>query len=163
MAKAKSKSTKTANLAELPDIGVDYDAAHISGDEAAIKVHEAENDDDCFWVDWRGEFEEMFDDVNSRFSRAPVEPAAPKPGYKLTVTRDGKTASSKTFDRVEVLIAMDKVLRGADEEMRVVAESLRSDTVTVLVKPVSWWKALDKHFPKEMKKAYVKFRDITVA
>ena len=58
---------------------------------------------------------------------------------------------------------MDKVLRGADEEMRVIAGSLRSDTLSVMVKPVTWWKAMDRHFPDEMKATYVRFRDIKPA
>ena len=55
---------------------------------------------------------------------------------------------------------MDKVLKGADEQMRVIAESFRSDTLSVIVKPVTWWKAMDKHFPKEMEKTYVRFKDV---
>ena len=104
----------------------------------------------------------MFEDVNSRFSCADVVPQAPAEGAQVTVARDGKTASAVSFDRVEVLQAMDKVLQGAEEEMRVIADSLRSDTIAVMVKPVSWWKAMEEHFPKEMKKIYVKFGDIEI-
>ena len=160
MAKAKSRSADGSKTGELPDIGVAYDAAHISGDEDRILDYEEENDDSCFRVDWRGEFDDLFDDVNSRFGGSPVEPAEPEPGYLGSVQRDDKKASIKSTDRVEVLQAMDKVLKGADEEMRVIAESLRSDTLSVMVKPVTWWKAMDKHFPKEMEKTYVRFKDV---
>ena len=163
MAKSNSKPASGSKRPDRSEIGIEFDAAHISGDEEQILTHEEQSTDSCFRVDWRGEFEEMFDDVNRRFSCSPVVPVAPKPGYRLTVCRDEKTASSRTFDRVEVLKAMDRVLRGADEEMRVISESLRSDTISVMVKAVSWWKAMDKKFPKEMKKTYVKFKDITVS
>ncbi len=163
MAKANSRSAVASGARELPDIGIDYDAAHISADEDQILEFDEENDNSCFRVDWRGDFEELFEDVNSRFGGAPVEPIEPKAGYTATVVRDGKTASAKSFDRVEILQAMDKVLKGADEEMRVITESLKSDTLSVMVKPVAWWKAMDKHFPKEMKKTYVRFKDIETA
>ncbi len=144
----------------LPDIGVPYDAVHVTGDEDAILDYESNNDDACFMVDWRCDFEDMFEDVNSRFTGPPVVPAEAQEGFLLSVSRKGKTASSTSTDRVEVLQAMDVVLRGEAEEMRVITESLMSDTIVVMVKPVAWWAAMEQQFPKEMANIYVKFADI---
>lgn len=162
MTKETTTPAKTLSDDNLPDVGVSYSAAHISGDEDKIREYEAEHDDSCFLVDWRGEFEDLFDDVNSRLTGSPIEPAAPVSGSLVTVARNGQTASAKSFNRVEVMQAMDDVLQGAEEEMRVIAESLCSDTVAVMVKPVSWWRAMDEHFPEEMKNSYVKLADIEV-
>ena len=144
----------------LPDLGITYDAVHLSGDEDDILDFEAAHENGCFLVDWRGEFEEMFEDINSRLSGAPVEAVAPEEGFSASVARGGKIASASSFDRVEVLQAIDQVLQGAEEEMRVVAESLRSDTLVVLLKPTAWWQAMEAEFPKQMGKAYVKFVDV---
>lgn len=73
-----------------------------------------------------------------------------------------KQASCRSCCRMEALNAIDKFLRGAKEEIRFVTDSLGSDRVAVMVKPVIWWKTMDKHFKAEMKKTYAKMKDVKV-
>ena len=124
-----------------------------------ILEHEEANDNSCFLIDWRCDFEELFDEINSRLTDRQIEPVQPAKGYEATIACGSKKASSKSLCRVEVLKAIDKVLREAPEEMRFVAESLQSDTICLLIKPKSWWKAMDKNFREEMSSTYVKVKD----
>ena len=87
-----------------------------------------------------------------------TETIQPPKGYKCCVQSAGKKKSLRTFDRFDVLKAMSSVIKGGSEEMRVITESFQSDTIVVMVKPVKWWKALDKQFKSEMKSQYTKLK-----
>ena len=149
---------KTKNVCEKPELGVDYDLVHVNGDEDAIVAYEDENTESCFLVDWKCEFEDLFHDVNSRLTDRKVETIQPPKGYKCCVQSAGKKKSLRSFDRFDVLKAMASVIKGGSEEMRVITESFQSDTIVVMVKPVKWWKALDKQFKSEMKSQYTKLK-----
>ena len=153
---------KKSQTVELADIGVEYDAVHISGDEDLIYEYEEEHYDSVFGADWRCDFDELFNDVNSRFSDREVEVEEGPSGYKFTVVCGDKRASVRSYYRVEILKAMDRVLKGAPEEMRVLADSLRGDTVSIMVKPTEWWKTMEKHYKKEMKATYIKLKDVKI-
>lgn len=133
---------------ELPDIGVEYDSVHLFGTEAAIQEYES---DCCVVVDWRGE--DTLEDIGEVIGDGELQWAETKRGYGMTVAYGSRTASAREKEMKAVgfngvlIQLLNKVLR-PDYEIRIFRDSMVADTWCFLVKPVTWWKAMDKNFAK---------------
>ena len=140
--KARTNKWPESEWDSLPDIGVEYDLIHLQGTDEDI-IHE---EPDCFAVDWRGS-DVILEEINTRLDRSKLRVEKPARGFSWTISYRGKRASGREPDVWSVVLAANRTLQG-HYEIRVSRESLYGDTFEFMIKPVKWWRAMDKNFAR---------------
>ena len=135
-----------------------HDEVHLSGDQDAIFEYESEHHDSCFNVDWRGEFDEILSEVNSRLPNGEV--TVETSGKAAMLVCGAKRAKVAEYDLLVLLQAINRVIASENMQLRVFADSLDSDTYGVMIKPAEWWKSMDKEFKSEFTPAFVRPKDV---
>ena len=146
----------------MPEIGVEYDWVHLTGERHEIAEYEREHYNSEFGIDWRQEDVDTVREI-ARCVDAPgltAEYVIHGKTEKILIAYDGKQKRiAMTGDRKIALRTVANFLK-SDYEIRVFRESTLSDTIECIIKPRDWWKAMDRRFRDRMNEVFIKLRDL---
>lgn len=144
-------------LEEYPDIGVEYDEALLDcTDSSYVEV------EDSFVMDWRDDVD--LESINELIHGAPIEWAPTVNGFAMTLKRGDTKKSAReskleTFGLHGTAVGIINSLLKGEYEIRVFRDSLIADHWEFILRPVVWWKAMDKNFGRRMDELFVRIDD----
>lgn len=113
----------------------------------------------CIVVDWRGYEEDIIDEVMALLPGVPL-------GWKwndaqddLIITHGRKRykgwLTMSVHDRYITIRKLNEILAG-EYEIRGFRHTLEDDTHCFYVMPCSWWRAMEEHFPEDVRRVFAK-------
>src|SRR5262249_5796490 len=113
----------------------------------------------CIVVDWRGYEEDIIDEVMELLPGAPLSWKFNKAEDDLVITYGKKKYKGwftmSVHDRYHTLRKLSEAMAGA-YEIRGFRFTLEDDTHCFYVKSCRWWRAMEEHFPKDIKRVFAK-------